>query len=101
MGLRLRRKPSWTGVRHDYRQQHRGWGHDIGFKPEGKTYRGHMWSPRRVNVGDRINVGASEDLLVTEAKGQRDPRDMYFFAAVPTPAGDEPPAIHPNSGDWL
>lgn len=79
--------PEWTGVRHDYRKQY--WGHSCEFVKDGDKYRGHMWSSRRVQVGDRMDVGDPErDLLLVEVRRMSDPNDMYFFIAVETRTGE-------------
>lgn len=81
MGL-FRRKPVLSGRRLDYTKKY--WGHNIGWNPGKKkdAYTGHLWSSFGLKVGDRLNVGAASDLLVTSVEGCRDPRDMYFFDAV-------------------
>lgn len=77
----FKRKPVLSGRRLDYRKTY--WGHSIGWESGKKdTYKGHLWSSFGLKVGDRINVGAASDLLVTSVERCRDPRDMYFFTAV-------------------
>lgn len=100
--MRFKRKPVLSGRRLNYITK--TWGHNIGWDPGKKkdTYRGHIWSSCGLKVGDRINVGAASDLLVTSVEWCRDPSDMYFFDAVAYAADpSEPASFGLGRGDFV
>lgn len=98
--LRRRPKPTLSGRRLDYREK--CWGKSIGWERDKRgVYRGHMWSPWGARVGDRINVGASEDLRLLTVDQARDPRDMFFFTADAYPASADEAASFGLRGDLL
>jgi len=96
----LKRKPKLSGRRLDYIKTH--WGKSIGWESKGKEFKGHLWSPWGLRVGDRINVGAGQDLLIVTLEQCRDPRDMYFFTARAFEVDpNEPASFGLSGGDWV